>query len=95
MFHAIRQRPAFHSHDGFMDRIGNMMNKLMGAHYGDRSFDVFDWIPLVVLTIASGLILTGLFPNGISSLGLTNGNLVRLQPFRAQQFRHLFLTHSD
>ena len=24
-------------------RVGHMLNKLMGAHYGDRSFDVFDW----------------------------------------------------
>ncbi len=54
-----------------------MLNKLMGAHYGDRSFDVFDWLPLVAILIASGLILAGLFPNGFNSFGFTNGSIVR------------------
>ena len=42
----------------------------------DRTFDVFDWIPLVALLVATGLILSGLFPTGLSTIGLTNGNLI-------------------
>merc|ERR1712226_226000 len=40
---------------------------------GDRSFDVFDWIPLIALIVATALILSGLFPSG---LGLNNGNVI-------------------
>ena len=57
-------------------RVGHMFNKLMGEHYGDRQFDAFDFIPLVAVIVASALILAGLFPNGINTFGLTNGNLV-------------------
>ena len=52
------------------------MNKLMGAHYGDRVFDIFDFLPLVALLVGSALLLGGLFPNGLTNLGLNNGNLV-------------------
>ena len=40
---------------------------------GDRTFDVFDWVPLIALIVATGLILSGLFPSG---LGITNGNII-------------------
>ena len=45
----------------------------MGGHMGDRTFDVFDWVPLIALIVATGLILSGLFPSG---LGITNGNII-------------------
>ena len=60
-----------------MDRVGSALNKMMGGHIGDRSFDAFDFLPLVALIVATGLIFSGFFPNvGASTLGLTNGNLV-------------------
>ena len=46
---------------------------MMGGHMGDRTFDVFDWVPLIALIVATGLILSGLFPSG---LGITNGNII-------------------
>ena len=66
----------YYNDEPLSTRMGHVFNKLMGAHYGDRSFDIFDWIPLIALLVASGLIISGLFPNGINSFGLTNGNLV-------------------
>lgn len=56
-----------------MARVGQALQKMMGGHMGDRSFDVFDWIPLIALIVATALILSGLFPSG---LGLNNGNVI-------------------
>ena len=56
-----------------MARVGNALQKMMGGHMGDRSFDVFDWIPLIALIVATAFILSGLFPTG---LGLNNGNVI-------------------
>ncbi len=76
-------KPVFHptnfiseEEEPFMSRMGFVINKLMGAHYGDRSFDIFDWIPLIAILVAGGLLVGGLFPNGISTFGLNGGNLV-------------------
>jgi len=57
-------------------RVSYVFNKLAGGHVGDRSFDGYDWLPLLAVILAGGLILAGAFPNGINNFGLTNGNLV-------------------
>ena len=59
-----------------MSRVGNIMSKVMGGHVGDSSFDIYDWLPLVALLTGAALILAGLFPTGLTSLGLNNGALV-------------------
>ncbi len=46
-------------------RVGYVMSKIMGDHYGDQQFDVFDFIPLIGVLIASALLLSGLFPTGL------------------------------
>ena len=66
----------YEEEEPLMSKMGFVLDKLMGAHYGDRNFDVFDWIPLIAILIAGGLIAGGLFPNGINTFGLNNGNLV-------------------
>ena len=43
---------------------------------GDGTFDVFDFIPLVAIVIGTSLVLAGLFPSGLTSLGFANGNVV-------------------
>lgn len=68
-FSSIQKEP-------LMPRISHAMKKIMGGHIGDRSFDAFDWVPLLALLVATGLILAGLFPNGLNTLGLNGGSLV-------------------
>jgi hypothetical protein len=43
---------------------------------GDGTFDAFDFIPLVAIVIGASLLLAGVFPNGLTSLGLSNGSVV-------------------
>ena len=59
-----------------MSRVGYAISKVMGGHMGDRSFDAFDWVPLVALLVATGLILSGLFPTGLTNFGINQGQLV-------------------
>ena len=59
-----------------MARVGHALQKIMGGHVGDRSFDVFDWVPLIAILVGSGLILAGLFPTGINTFGINQGQLV-------------------
>ena len=68
-----------------MSRVGNALHKMMGGHVGDRSFDIFDWLPLVALLVATGLLLSGLFPTGLSTFGLNNGSLVLGRKDRAEE----------
>ncbi len=60
----------------FLLSMAYVVTKMLGNHYGDRSFDVFDWVPLIAVLVAGGFIVAGLFPNGFNTLGITNGNLV-------------------
>ena len=59
-----------------MMRLSHAMDKVMGGHVGDRTFDGFDWVPLIALLVASALILSGLFPTGLNTFGINNGQLV-------------------
>ena len=56
-------------------RLSHAMGKVMGGHVGDRTFDAFDWVPLIALIVASALILSGLFPD-TNIFGINNGQLV-------------------
>ena len=62
-----------HNRTPVMARVSNALQKMMGGHMGDRTFDAFDWVPLVAILVATGLILSGLFPSGF---GITNGNVI-------------------
>ena len=62
-----------HNRTPMMARVSNALQKMMGGHMGDRTFDAFDWVPLIALIVATGLILSGLFPSGF---GITNGNVI-------------------
>lgn len=42
-----------------MTKMGNVMHKMMGAHYGDNQFDFFDFIPLIAILVGSALLLSG------------------------------------
>lgn len=59
-----------------MMRLSNAMDKIMGGHVGDRTFDGFDWVPLIALLVATALILSGLFPTGLNTFGINQGQLV-------------------
>ena len=59
-----------------MSRISNAMDKIMGGHVGDRTFDAFDWVPLIALLVATALILSGLFPTGFNTFGINQGQIV-------------------
>ena len=59
-----------------MMRLGHAMDKIMGGHVGDRTFDAFDWVPLIALLVATALILSGLFPSGLNTFGINQGQLV-------------------
>ena len=59
-----------------MSRVGYAISKMMGGHMGDRSFDGFDWVPLIALLVATALILSGLFPTGLNTLGINQGQFV-------------------
>ena len=58
-----------------LERMGHTIGKMMGGHFGDGTFDAFDFIPIVAVVVGAGLLLAGLFPNGLTSLGLTNGSI--------------------
>ena len=51
----------------------DVSNIFIVGHIQDRTFDIFDFLPLVALLVATGLIISGLFPTGISTLGINNG----------------------
>jgi len=53
-----------------------VIGKVAGGHFGDRSFDGYDWVPLIAVLLSAGLIFAGLFPNGFNNFGLNNGNIV-------------------
>lgn len=59
-----------------MSRVGYAMSKIFGGHVGDRTFDGFDWVPLVAVLVAGALILAGLFPSGLSTFGFNQGQIV-------------------
>ena len=62
-----------HNRTPMMARVSNALQKMMGGHMGDRTFDAFDWVPLIAIIVATGLILSGLFPSGF---GIANGNVI-------------------
>ncbi|TRY63437.1 hypothetical protein TCAL_04306, partial [Tigriopus californicus] len=57
-----------------MHRIRSGLHKMMGNQFGDRQFDGFDFIPLVVVLVGAGLLLAALFPNALTNVA--NGNVV-------------------
>lgn len=57
-----------------MHRIRGALHKMMGNQFGDRQFDGFDFIPLVVVLVGAGLLLAALFPNALTNIA--NGNVV-------------------
>lgn len=59
-----------------MSRVGYAMSKIFGGHVGDRTFDGFDWVPLIAVLVAGALILAGLFPSGLSTFGFNQGQIV-------------------
>ena len=63
------------SNEPIMSRLSSAMDKIMGGHVGDRTFDGFDWVPLIAILVATALLLSGLFPN-TNIFGLNNGQLV-------------------
>ena len=63
---------------------GFTMNKIFGGHVGDRTFDAFDWLPLIAVLVGAALLLSGLFPNtfnvlGSNSLGIAIGRDGRVE----------------
>lgn len=48
-----------------IEHLATTLIQLMGDQYGDESFDLFDFVPLLGVMIASALLLSGLFPTGL------------------------------
>uniref|UniRef100_A0A0K2VCF1 Uncharacterized protein n=2 Tax=Lepeophtheirus salmonis TaxID=72036 RepID=A0A0K2VCF1_LEPSM len=51
------------------------LNNFSVGSYGDNKLDIFDFIPLLAVLVASVLIFAGTFPNGVNILGLNQSTL--------------------
>jgi hypothetical protein len=52
------------------------MQKMMGGFLGDNSFDFYDFVPIIVVAVGAAILLSALFPNGLTNIGLNGGNVV-------------------